>query len=71
MRALIADPDWPEKARTGRADEIRLCTGCNQGCYGNLTAGLPITCVTNPVTGRESQLARAAAPGRACASASW
>jgi 2,4-dienoyl-CoA reductase-like NADH-dependent reductase (Old Yellow Enzyme family) len=57
VRALIADPDWPEKARTGRADEIRLCTGCNQGCYGNLTAGLPITCVTNPVTGREALLA--------------
>ena len=49
---------------TGRADEIRLCTGCNQGCYGNLTAGLPITCVTNPVTGRESTPRRSAAPGR-------
>ncbi len=56
VRALIADPDWPEKARTGRTDEIRHCTGCNQGCYGNLTAGLPITCVTNPVTGREREL---------------
>ena len=56
VRALISDPEWPTKARTGRADEIRLCTGCNQGCYGNLTAGLPITCVTNPVTGREAQL---------------
>jgi 2,4-dienoyl-CoA reductase-like NADH-dependent reductase (Old Yellow Enzyme family) len=56
VRALIADPEWPEKARTGRTDEIRRCTGCNQGCYGNLTAGLPITCVTNPVTGREQQL---------------
>jgi 2,4-dienoyl-CoA reductase-like NADH-dependent reductase (Old Yellow Enzyme family) len=57
VRALIADPDWPEKARRGRVDEIRLCTGCNQGCYGNLTAGLPITCVTNPAIGRESSLA--------------
>jgi 2,4-dienoyl-CoA reductase-like NADH-dependent reductase (Old Yellow Enzyme family)/threonine dehydrogenase-like Zn-dependent dehydrogenase len=56
VRALIADPEWPEKARTGRVDEIRHCTGCNQGCYGNLTAGLPITCVTNPVTGREEAL---------------
>jgi hypothetical protein len=56
VRALIADPTWPEKARAGRTDEIRHCTGCNQGCYGNLTAGLPITCVTNPVTGREASL---------------
>lgn len=62
VRALIADPEWPEKARTGRVDEIRHCTGCNQGCYGNLTAGLPITCVTNPVTGREAQLGGALTP---------
>ncbi len=66
VRALIADPEWPEKARTGRAAEIRHCTGCNQGCYGNLTAGLPITCVTNPVTGREASLGGPlpAGPGR-------
>jgi 2,4-dienoyl-CoA reductase-like NADH-dependent reductase (Old Yellow Enzyme family) len=56
VRALIADPEWPTKARTGRSHEIRHCTGCNQGCYGNLTDGLPITCVTNPVTGREARL---------------
>jgi NADPH-dependent 2,4-dienoyl-CoA reductase/sulfur reductase-like enzyme len=56
VRALIADPDWAEKARAGRASEIRACTGCNQGCYGNLTQGYPITCVTNPVIGRESTL---------------
>ncbi|MGZ8753081.1 MAG: oxidoreductase, partial [Acidimicrobiia bacterium] len=55
VRALIADPEWAEKARTGRADEIRRCTGCNQGCYGNLTQGYPITCVTNPAVGRESE----------------
>ena len=70
VRALIADPEWPEKARAGRTDEIRHCTGCNQGCYGNLTAGLPITCVTNPVTGREAQLGGAAAGRRPRRSAS-
>ncbi|HZJ25908.1 MAG TPA: FAD-dependent oxidoreductase [Acidimicrobiia bacterium] len=56
VRPLIADPDWAEKARTGRASEIRQCTGCNQGCYGNLTQGYPVTCVTNPVVGREREL---------------
>src|SRR4051794_35321491 len=65
VRALISDPEWPTKARTGRADEIRLCTGCNQGCYGNLTAGLPITCVTNPVTGRELLLGGPLPPAEA------
>ncbi len=27
-RAFIADPDWPEKARAGRADDIRPCIKC-------------------------------------------
>ena len=56
VRALIADPDWPAKARAGNDTAIRACTGCNQGCYGNLTQGLPITCVTNPTVGREAEL---------------
>jgi 2,4-dienoyl-CoA reductase-like NADH-dependent reductase (Old Yellow Enzyme family) len=56
VRALIADPDWVNKAGDDRAAEIRACTGCNQGCYGNLTQGYPITCVTNPAVGRESTL---------------
>jgi 2,4-dienoyl-CoA reductase-like NADH-dependent reductase (Old Yellow Enzyme family) len=56
VRALIADPEWVNKASEGREAEIRACTGCNQGCYGNLTQGYPITCVTNPGVGRESTL---------------
>jgi NADPH-dependent 2,4-dienoyl-CoA reductase/sulfur reductase-like enzyme len=56
VRALIADPDWPAKARAGEDDAIRRCTGCNQGCYGNLIQSLPITCVTNPAVGREAEL---------------
>jgi NADPH-dependent 2,4-dienoyl-CoA reductase/sulfur reductase-like enzyme len=56
VRALIADPEWANKARTGRAAQIRACTGCNQGCYGNLTQGYPVTCVTNPAVGRETVL---------------
>jgi 2,4-dienoyl-CoA reductase-like NADH-dependent reductase (Old Yellow Enzyme family)/thioredoxin reductase len=56
VRALIADPEWANKARDERAAEIRACTGCNQGCYGNLTQGYPITCVTNPSVGREAEL---------------
>jgi 2,4-dienoyl-CoA reductase-like NADH-dependent reductase (Old Yellow Enzyme family) len=56
VRALIADPEWAHKAAAGKSDTIRRCTGCNQGCYGNLLQGLPITCVTNPVVGREATL---------------
>src|SRR5262245_54718519 len=56
VRALIADPEWVSKAARGASAEIRKCTGCNQGCYGNLTLGLPITCVTNPAVGRDGEL---------------
>ena len=56
VRALIADPEWGAKAARGASDTIRKCTGCNQGCYGNLTLGVPITCVTNPAVGRDAEL---------------
>ena len=56
VRALIADPEWPAKARAGADNTIRRCTGCNQGCYGNLIQSLPVTCVTNPAVGREAEL---------------
>jgi len=56
VRALIADPEWVAKAVADSTDTIRRCTGCNQGCYGNLLQSLPVTCVTNPVVGRERSL---------------
>ncbi|HEX4892293.1 MAG TPA: FAD-dependent oxidoreductase [Hyphomicrobiaceae bacterium] len=51
-RALLVDPDWPMKARTGKADEIRRCIACNQ-CWAWISTGEPIACATNPMTGRE------------------
>jgi 2,4-dienoyl-CoA reductase (NADPH2) len=56
VRALIADPEWANKARQGTTATIRRCTGVNQGCYGNLTLGLPVACVQNPTVGREDAL---------------
>ena len=32
-RALIADPEWPNKAREGRIEDIRICIACNQGLH--------------------------------------
>jgi glycine/D-amino acid oxidase-like deaminating enzyme len=51
-RALIVDPEWANKARTGRAAEIRRCIACNQ-CWDWISSGEPIGCSTNPVAGRE------------------
>jgi thioredoxin reductase len=55
-RALIADPDLPQKAREGRLDDIRTCVGANEGCIDRIYLGKPVTCVQNPATGREREL---------------
>lgn len=52
-RAMICDPEIGEKARSGRVDDIRACIGCNQACIGHFHAGYPISCIQNPVSGRE------------------
>jgi len=54
-RALIADPDLPVKAASGRAEDIRACIGCNQACIGHFHAGYPISCIQFPETGRERE----------------
>lgn len=63
-RALIADPDWPEKARTGRAGDIRRCISCLHACFGNLARSQSIQCVLNPEAGAESILATLVTPVR-------
>ena len=68
-RAIITDPELPNKMLEGRDGEIRNCIGCNQKCNGNLMLGLPITCMQNPAAGREyipfwSQLTRPTKPKR-------
>jgi NADPH-dependent 2,4-dienoyl-CoA reductase/sulfur reductase-like enzyme len=52
-RILIADPHWPNKAREGRADDIRICIACTQSCVGHVDLGMGVGCIYNPVTGRE------------------
>jgi 2,4-dienoyl-CoA reductase-like NADH-dependent reductase (Old Yellow Enzyme family) len=52
-RALICDPDMPNKAARGAAEDIRACIACNQACIGHFHKGYPISCIQNPVSGRE------------------
>jgi 2,4-dienoyl-CoA reductase-like NADH-dependent reductase (Old Yellow Enzyme family)/thioredoxin reductase len=52
-RALMCDPEMPNKAREGRTEEIRRCIGCNEGCVGPNFLALPIACSLNYETGRE------------------
>jgi mycofactocin system FadH/OYE family oxidoreductase 2 len=55
-RALIADPELPNKAKEGRLDEIRNCIGCNQMCLGVAPPTTPyLSCTVNPVVGEEEE----------------
>lgn len=55
-RALIADPDWAEKSRRGRAGDIRRCISCNEGCVRKrLFEDRPVSCTVNPVVGWEGR----------------
>jgi 2,4-dienoyl-CoA reductase-like NADH-dependent reductase (Old Yellow Enzyme family) len=51
-RALIADPNWVNKAATDPS-RIRPCIAVNQGCFGYLYRSRPITCLVNPRSGKE------------------
>jgi 2,4-dienoyl-CoA reductase-like NADH-dependent reductase (Old Yellow Enzyme family) len=55
-RALISDPEMPNKAFAGKFDDIRACIGCNQACIGHYHQGVRISCIQHPVTGRELTL---------------
>lgn len=51
-RALIADPEWVNKAKAGDSAAIRKCLGC-MFCREQLYAQLPIQCALNPRVGCE------------------
>ncbi|MCE5283609.1 MAG: FAD-dependent oxidoreductase [Deltaproteobacteria bacterium] len=61
-RALIADPHLPEKARTGRFDEITPCISCNR-CVQYFRKG-GMRCAVNPEAGYEEtfRFVKAASP---------
>ena len=55
VRATIADSHLVKKELEGRAEEVRPCIACNQGCIGGLFSGR-MTCAVNPVVGHEARL---------------
>jgi len=52
-RASLADPDMPNKYKSGNAGDIIHCIGCVQGCSGENKKGNSIRCLVNPMTGME------------------
>ena len=54
-RGLIADPALPNKARQGRAEEIRPCIRC-LNCLEEMGHSRSFFCAVNPSAGREFRL---------------
>lgn len=54
-RALLADPDWPNKAHSGQEEDIRPCIGCNIGCTGRIFENMPQACAVNAMLMREKE----------------
>lgn len=54
-RASIADPHLPKKVKEGKLDDIVYCIGCWQGCQGMIAKQKPVTCLVNPMVGKEAE----------------
>jgi 2,4-dienoyl-CoA reductase (NADPH2) len=55
-RPFLADPEFVNKAASGRQDEINTCIACNQACLDHIFKAKKATCLVNPRAGRETLL---------------
>lgn len=53
-RTLIADPDYPDKLREGRLEDIIWCIACNKGCHDRSSEDRSVKCALNVMSGRET-----------------
>lgn len=54
-RALIADPEWPQKAMRGESEDIVRCICCNR-CWSGVVLNKPLGCTVNATVGFEKEL---------------
>lgn len=60
-RALLADPELPNKAKQGRIEEIVPCLACSNclsqiiPAYKNWGKAVSTSCTVNPIAGKESE----------------
>lgn len=55
-RPMLADPEFANKARENRVDEINTCIACNQACLDHAFSGRLTTCLVNPRACYETEL---------------
>lgn len=56
-RYLLADPEWANKVKQGRPEDILPCLGCHEGCIARVRKSHYCSCAVNPATGIERELA--------------
>ncbi len=61
-RPLLADPQWPKKAKEGREREINVCIACNQACLDHIFENKRSSCLVNPFACYETELLIKPAP---------
>jgi 2-enoate reductase len=55
-RPLLADPDWPQKVRQRKTQDIRPCIGDHDGCHHRIVnQALTLSCTVNPQVGMERE----------------
>ena len=54
-RPFLADSDWVEKAKQGKAHLINTCIGCNQACLDHTFENKRASCLVNPLACHETE----------------
>lgn len=52
-RSLLAEPDWVNKIKENRPEDITPCIVCFEGCTSRVFDGKYISCALNPACGKE------------------
>ena len=61
-RPLLADPEYPNKAKEGRFEDIRMCTACYHCFDMEFGREDPLNCAINAAAGREAESVLSRAP---------
>lgn len=55
-RPFLADPEWVNKAKAEKDDEINTCIACNQACLDHVFEQKVASCLVNPRACHETEL---------------
>lgn len=65
-RQFLADPNWPNKSRIGKEDEVRPCLSCNECICKSILVDGTLRCSVNPYLGVEYYIDENCIPPAGC-----